>query len=63
MSPKYSRAKKKINEPKGAEHDLKEKKGGGHGRLCIFHPLPLGACLQAQIKKHYMDYSNAWYPT
>ena len=30
MSPKYSRAKKKINEPKGAKHGLEEKKGGGH---------------------------------
>ena len=38
MSPKYSRAKKKINEPKGAKHFLEEKKGGVHRRLCIFHP-------------------------
>ena len=30
MSPKYSRAKKNINEPKGAEHGLEEKNGGGH---------------------------------
>ena len=38
MSAKYSRAKKNIKEPKGAEHGLEEKNGGGHRRLCIFHP-------------------------